>query len=60
MPLNDMRGQLYEYTIYETFDYIITRYKMNSVYDNTVIPTNDGFVFLLHVSVRLQTGTKTS
>ena len=32
MPFYDIRGQLYENTIYETFDYTITRYKRNSVY----------------------------
>ena len=37
MPLYDKRGQLHEYTIYETFGYTITRYKRNSVYDNTLI-----------------------
>ena len=31
MPLYDIRGQLYEYRIYETFDY-----ERNSVYDNTL------------------------
>ena len=36
MPLNDIRGQLYEFTIFETFDYMITRYKRNSVYENTL------------------------
>ena len=36
MPLNDIRGQLYEFTIFETFVYMITRYKRNSVYENTL------------------------
>ena len=31
MPLRDIRAQLYENTIYETFDYMITRYKRNSI-----------------------------
>ena len=39
MPLYDVRGQLYEYTIYETFNYRTTRYKRNSVYDSTRIST---------------------
>ena len=33
MPLYDIRGELYKYTLYETFDYTITRYKRNSVFN---------------------------
>ena len=36
MLLYDIKDQLYECTIYETFDNTITRYKGNSVYDNTL------------------------
>ena len=37
MLLYDIRGQLYEYTIYKPFDHTITPYKRNSVYDNTLV-----------------------
>ena len=39
MPLYDIRYQLYEYTIYESFDYTIACYKRNPVYDNTLLQT---------------------
>ena len=51
MPLYDIRGKLYEYKMYETLDYTITRYKRNSVYDSTLVPTQDKSVtghFLLY------------
>ena len=36
MPLYDMMPII---RIYETFEYTVTRYKRNSVYNNTVIGT---------------------
>ena len=46
MPLYNLKGQLYEYTIYEMLDYPITRYKRNSVYDNTLIQRRLSHIFL--------------
>ena len=37
MPLCDRWNQLYEYTIYETFDYTIICYKRNSVFDDPLV-----------------------
>ena len=60
MPLYYIRCQLYEYTIYETFDYTIICYERNSVCDDTLVYSTLLYLRKLQISATSKPSTSYS